>query len=1231
MNHNNFISHFARLSFLSFVILSCLSFFVFQSIISNSEIISHQNVKINSFAQLPVRFEKNMGQINSDADFLFQSQALTLSLKPNKSTISLRQAKKSSSDNHKTKPPTVTMSLNNANPNAIGEGLDKLITKSNYFIGNDSTNWRKNIPNYAKVQFSEIYPGIDLVYYGKNGKLEYDFKVSPGVNPSVIALQFEKEADAKLNENGDLILKVGNSSVTMLSPIAYQEIDGDKKFVEASYSHSSESSFGFEVEDYDECLPLVIDPVLVFSTYITDITGGCEDITTDSEGNIYIVGGSWRVFITKLAPDGSSEIFTTYLKGDLADFGKAIAVDNNGYIYITGETQSDNFPIQNALQEDFGGTLWVDGDAFVTKLDPDGSTIVYSTYLGGYSGDIGRDITVDLEGNAYITGSTWGGGFPVYNALQPNHSEVEDVFVSKIAPDGSSFIFSTFLGGSNSYGLGRDEGHGIAIDATNNIYITGSTISDNFPTVNAYQEANIRGSAFVTKMNTTGTSIIYSTYFGAPYNSDIGGREIGKSIAVDNVGHAYVTGSTNSPDFPIKPQNVIQPSYGGGTDGFVTKFAPDGQSLIFSTYLGGTDYDYDFSIALDSEGNAYVTGHTLSVNFPIKNSIQSVLKGSSDALVTGISSNGLDLLFSSYLGGSGFDEGSGIAVDNNGHIFITGQTNSGDFPIISPLSGSSGSGFVTEIDLENDQIIWKNITANYSVPGGINVYEGKRKSPKLVLYYIDADLNLPELSVRPYLRGDRKTVKNFNNIVGAYASINGGFFDGKNTNVYSAVIYPEDLKVKNTPKVTRNSKAYPVTRGLFSMKSDKSFSVDWVYHFGQNYYDIFTYGAPLPYIYNDPQPKDEPEPSNGTVYGDLLTGIGGGPVLIKNNKIKISYNEEILWGSGVGKENRDPRSAVGYTADKHIIMLVADGRSEISLGVGLTELAQIMYDLGCVEALNLDGGGSSQLAIGNSFVNNPSEQRILPSILSIVNINSVNPNESPRFNYIVDTEGDKIQKVGSWTESFNPGAYGSSNSLFIPSGEGNNHITYNLEVDLENDYELYAWWIADTQNSKDTPYIINHKNGIDTVTVDQTESGSFWNIIGNFTFTGTNTDYVKITDGGTTGGYISADAIRIVSEEKITGISEQQITLPNVFRLKQNYPNPFNPSTTIKYSLPTQSNVTLKVFDVLGSEITTLINKEQPLGNYEIEFDGNDLTSGIYFYRLQAGDFVETKKMILMK
>lgn len=543
-------------------------------------------------------------------------------------------------------------------------------------------------------------------------------------------------------------------------------------------------------------------------------------------------------------------------------------------------------------------------------------------------------------------------------------------------------------------------------------------------------------------------------------------------------------------------------------------------------------------------------------------------------------------------------------------------------------------------------INWTEITSNYNLPVGIKVFQGDRVTPKLKIFYIDADMNNPNLVIHPYISSSNKLVKDFVPFVGAYAGVNGGFFGGSTS--YSAIIYPYEVKAQNVAAVTRFSQSYPVIRSFFGMKADKTFNVEWIYHFGNNVSDIYRFNAPLPYINNQQTPLPPPQQSAGTVYSNLLVGIGGAPTLVKNGQVNVAYDQEIMWGSGVGYDNRDPRTAVGYTADNHVILIVADGRQINSEGVGLPELAQIMIELGCIEAMNLDGGGSTQMAIGNQYVNNPSEQRAVPTILVITHKDSLHLPPTIQFEKIIDTGDFECSLVGGgWFASANPGFWGNTPAQLHPIGNGNAYAEFRPTFPTDAMYEVYGWWVSSSNRCQDTPFIIKHKNGTDTVRINQVQNGSIWKLIGTFNFSPDSSQKIFISDAGTTGTYVVADAIRIISYDPATSVEEDIKTIPLEFILYQNYPNPFNSSTKIKFTIPASSQnpnsnlegswITLKVFDILGSEVATLVNEYKNAGIYEVEFNTSEtnnevsLSSGVYFYKIQAGSFTQTRKMILVK
>ena len=441
--------------------------------------------------------------------------------------------------------------------------------------------------------------------------------------------------------------------------------------------------------------PLIIDPALVYSTYLG---GSYEDtgygIAVDSSGNAYITGYTWSddfpnplqstyggsgdVFVTKLNATGSALIYSTYLGGRSNDYGHGITVDADGNAYITGDTSSDNFPTVNPLQPDYGE--W--GDAFVVKLNASGSALIYSTYLGGSYHDNANGIAVDRWGSAYITGETLSADFPTQDALQPDHGGGYDAFVAKLNAAGSQLVYSTYLGGSSG-----DNGGGIAVDALENAYVTGVAGSNDFPrTPGAYQTAFGGGEdAFVTKINAAGSTLVYSTYLGG--TSYDGGND----VSVDVDGNAYITGFA-SEGFPTA--NALQPDYGGGPhDAFVAKLNATGSALIYSTYLGGSGLDWGNGIAIDTSGNAYVTGQTNSGGFPTQDPFQPDPGGNVDAFVVKLNASGSGLVYSTYLGGGSNDYGTGIAVDADGNAYVTGGTASSNFPTVGPLQPSNAGEF----------------------------------------------------------------------------------------------------------------------------------------------------------------------------------------------------------------------------------------------------------------------------------------------------------------------------------------------------------------------------------------------------------------------------------------------------------------------------------------------------------------------------------------------------------
>ena len=662
-------------------------------------------------------FERNVGQADPEVKFLSRSAGFAVFLDDCEAVVMLtaftgRNPADASGLQTQTGNTVHSSSLLRlkwlgaipSSPTPVG---NEVPGKSNYFRGQDPAKWWSDIPHYARIR-QRVYPGVDVTYYGNHQQLEYDLELAPGVDPSVIRLGVEGTQKVRVNAEGDLVLETRSGEIRQRKPIVYQLI-GRKKFLRGHYVVRRRGEIGFEISNVDRTHALVIDPILAYSTYL----GGNDDdegfsIAVDKKGQTYVTGltasvdfpvrnafqatevGGLDVFVTKLDRDGDRLIYSTYLGGSGDDQARDIAIDRQGNAYITGTTDSFDFPTKNPIQSSLGGG----DDAFVAKLNPQGDGLIYSTYLGGSDGEFGTGIAVDDRGQAYVTGITTSANFPTtIEAFQSTFQGGQDAYVSKLSKDGTSLIYSTYLGGVDD-----DQANGIALDRDGHAYVAGITRSPNFPTQNAFQNSLAFGDdAFVTKFDRDGDRLIYSTYLGG--NAEDGAD----AIAVDKWGHAYVTGQTLSTNFPVK--HAFQHKYAGGigSDAFVTKLDRDGDRLIYSTYLGGNGDDipgFSRGIAVDERGSAFVAGGTSSSNFPIKDALQAHNKGGETGFVTKLDPDGDSLEFSTYLGGSVDEFIDGIAVDDEGNAYLTGFTISPDFPTRKPFQGSfggQGDAFVSKI------------------------------------------------------------------------------------------------------------------------------------------------------------------------------------------------------------------------------------------------------------------------------------------------------------------------------------------------------------------------------------------------------------------------------------------------------------------------------------------------------------------------------------------------------
>ena len=643
---------------------------------------------------LPMAFEQNDGQVDATVRYLARTNDYTLFLTRYEAVFSLHSLSASGSGSRqhmhgagtsqsqidrlqKSRPSNirqpqkrdtavVRMQLVGANPQPKIAANHQLPGRANYFIGHDPSKWQSNVPLFARVSYQDVYPGVKLAFHGAQGQMEFDFIVAPGANPRPIDLQFNGAKSIQTDDSGNLVVSSAGNDVVLHKPIAYQEQGGSAQPVSARFMLEANNRVSFELGAYDHTRELVIDPSVSYA-------------------------------------------YSTYLGGSLEDDGYGIAVDSSGNAYVTGQTASANFPTipggYQTTNKGGGGTF----DVFVSKIAADGSSLIYSTYVGGTGDDSGNAIAVDASGDAFVTGGTASADFPVTaGVVQPTlgTSATDNAFIFELNPGGTSLAYSTYLGGTVS-----DGALGIAVDGSGNVYVAGKTTSSDFPVfpVAAPLQAYVSGShssGFVSELNPTATALTFSTYIGG------GTGDAADGIALDSADNVYVAGETFSSNFYVTPgafQATCSSCANSFPDAFVTAIKAGGTGYVYSTFLGGSAQDGASAIAVDAGGNAYVTGSTQSSDFPVKGAIQGTSGGGADAFVTKLNPTGSALVYSTYLGGAGFDLGAGIAVDGAGNAYVTGQTNSDPFPTANatqPTYGGSNDAFVTEINPPGSKLVF---------------------------------------------------------------------------------------------------------------------------------------------------------------------------------------------------------------------------------------------------------------------------------------------------------------------------------------------------------------------------------------------------------------------------------------------------------------------------------------------------------------------------------------------
>jgi hypothetical protein len=697
---------------------------------------------LNSLSRTGLSFEPNVGQMDKRVDYLAHTGNATVFLTPTAAVFAMQKAPPGppSADpnvvagmpNPRPDTPSPSpgvalyMDLVGANPAARPVGREEQPGKVNYFKGNDPTKWHTDIPTYGRVEYQNIYPGISLSYYSGPGGLEYDFSVNPGADAHAIALRFDGADGVELDGQGNLVVHTAAGDLVEHAPVLYQQAGGQRQPVSGRFLLDS-GLVRFDVGAYDSGRALVIDPlVLGYSTFLggsnVDVAGS---IAVDGAGSAYVTGitysadfpatpgafdttfnsnGSdnpWDAFVAKLRPDGSGLVYATYLGGFQGEEAHGIAVDGTGCAYATGKTGSSDFPVTpGAFDTTYNGGH---SDAYVTKLNPSGSALVYSTYLGGSGDDIGMGISVDAVGRAYVAGWARSADFPTTPGAFDTTYQANDGFVTKFSPTGAALVYSTFLGGTS-----LDYVEGIAVDPAGRAVLTGVTKSADFPTTPGAFDGTYHGGgkygydAFAAELTADGGALVFGTYLGGT------GDEQGLAVGLSASGNVEVVGFTSSPDFPTTP-GAFQTTYGGGSgiagDAFVVQLNAGGTALVYATYVGGSENDGASGVALDAGGNALIFGQTQSPNFPTTvGAFDATYNGAGDDFVAELNPSGSALVYATYLGGSDIEADAftnGLVLDGAGNAYVIGGTNSADFPTTpgafdTTYNGGPGDAFVAK-------------------------------------------------------------------------------------------------------------------------------------------------------------------------------------------------------------------------------------------------------------------------------------------------------------------------------------------------------------------------------------------------------------------------------------------------------------------------------------------------------------------------------------------------------
>jgi len=1179
----------------------------------------------------PLLFEQNQGQTHPEAKFLARS-AGGVTYFFTESGVTMRLSKLSR--NHQTaatsgtvlKSHALKISFIDANPHPVITAELPANAVTNYFLGSRE-QWRSRVRNHYKIRYHNVYDGIDLVYYGNGRQLEYDFIVHPGADPNVIRIKYDGANEAlRLAPDGGVAIATSVGLMHEMKPYVYQTAPHDisnRKEIAAGWRTNGKDELQFALGDYDGTQILYLDPLL-FSTFLgssADEIG--TQIALDEDGSIYIAGqatsqnyptttgvldstfnGSfWDVVVTKLNANASALQFSTFLGGNSSDSCRALAVDAEGAIYLTGATQSNNFPTTlGAYDGIFAGI----SDVYVAKLNATGTALIYSTYLGQSGNDAAYGLALDGEGNAWITGQTNSSNFPtIEGAYDATHNGGFDAFVTGLNATATALAYSTFLGGS-----GHDIGRNIVRDAGGNLFIAGETGSSlDYPVAGGAFDLTYNGGnrdLFVAKMNGTASALTFSTFLGGSgeENENVG-------LSLDGEGNIFVAGRTSSSNFPTTA-SAVDTSFNGGADAFVSKLNPAGSALLYSTFLGGSGSDAGMELAVTNDGYAYLGGYSSSSNFPatawaydVSFNGNGVGTPSGDAFVAKLNPAGTKLFYSTFLGGSNDDILHAIAIDDSGDAYVTGYTTSSNYPTKNAFDASYNSGssygdiFVTKLNITDPPpppiYVFTNNVENVDNAFWVYIKVGDNIMPVSNLFGVSFVLNFDNTIyvdvVEPVLQ-----------------SVQPGFKMGPQAVFYSSVNEADgQLQVgvsqrRGQPGVSGTG--ITVAKMLLAARS------------------------PIP---------------NGTQINFTLNTIkandaDGMSMVLKprGGKITMNYdNSPVLVWPG----DTDNSGAVNE-ADVLPLGLHWGRTGPVRPEATMRWFAQTSSTWTPRPATHADADGDGEVEQGDVLpigVNWGRTHGLLPGLAhkegedenALQSVSRIQPETnaatlSPGEEFVIRIKVTEVSEL-----------FGLSFKLFYDQPA----LLQILSVEPNS-------WMG-----SDVVFFSTTDAAAGNVSVGITRKAGQGGVNGTGVAVRVRAKIVAQTPAGTTINFslqnVAANnpagvSLRLnpqtmsIAVGGATGVdSEREGALPLAYRLEPNHPNPFHGVTSLRYQIPQAGLVTVKIFNSTGQEVRTVVKTFQQPGFYHFGWDGKDeqgraMPSGVYLYRLQAGAFVQGYKMVML-